>query len=150
MTLDYGTMKKFFTLCFAVTLANVFIENTVVAKSLLITLKDGTQVYYLLGGERNPVMQFPNEKTVSINDDRYTITEVSRFEISKTDDPTGIEKHSLYVEGDRQIEIYTLDGKKVYSKTSSADGFSVLSTANLPTGTYVVKIGNQTLKISKK
>lgn len=118
------------------------------AKSLLITLSDGTEVYYQLGGEKNPVMTFEDGNVV-VNTDKYTFKQIKKFVISAQDDPSGL-KETFFVKGSQTIEIYSLDGKKLEVVNNKADGFTAVSTSDLPKGVYVVKVGNQSMKVIKK
>ena len=43
---------------------------TATAKSVVFTLSNGTKIYYLLGGETNPVMRFVDGK-ITVNADSY-------------------------------------------------------------------------------
>ncbi|MDO4822587.1 MAG: T9SS type A sorting domain-containing protein [Bacteroidales bacterium] len=127
---------------------------TVQAKSLVITLADGTEVYYLLGGDVNPVMKFKDGK-VTVNADAYEISDIKKFVISQTDDPSGIKAETFYVKGKQDIEVFSLDGKKVdtiksTSLQSKEDAISSLSLTTLPKGVYVLKIGSATMKVLKK
>lgn len=131
---------------------------TVQAKSLVITLADGTEVYYLLGGDVNPVMKFKDGK-VTVNADAYEISDIKKFVISQTDDPSGIKAETFYVKGKQKgkqdIEVFSLDGKKVdtiksTSLQSKEDAISSLSLTTLPKGVYVLKIGSATMKVLKK
>lgn len=127
---------------------------TVQAKSLVITLADGTEVYYLLGGDVNPVMKFKDGK-VTVNADAYEISDIKKFVISQTDDPSGIKAETFYVKGKQDIEVFSLDGKKVDSIKSTSlqskeDAISSLSLTTLPKGVYVLKIGSATMKVLKK
>lgn len=127
---------------------------TVQAKSLVITLADGTEVYYLLGGDVNPVMKFKDGK-VTVNADAYEISDIKKFVISQTDDPSCIKAETFYVKGKQDIEVFSLDGKKVdtiksTSLQSKEDAISSLSLTTLPKGVYVLKIGSATMKVLKK
>lgn len=127
---------------------------TVQAKSLVITLADGTEVYYLLGGDVNPVMKFKDGK-VTVNADAYEISDIKKFVISQTDDPSGIKAETFYVKGKQDIEVFSLDGKKIdtiksTSLQSKEDAISSLSLTTLPKGVYVLKIGSATMKVLKK
>ena len=127
---------------------------TVQAKSLVITLADGTEVYYLLGGDVNPVMKFKDGK-VTVNADAYEISDIKKFVISQTDDPSGIKAETFDVKGKQDIEVFSLDGKKVdtiksTSLQSKEDAISSLSLTTLPKGVYVLKIGSATMKVLKK
>ena len=48
------------------------------AKSLVLTLSDGTLVYYLLGGETDPRMRFVEGK-IEVNTDVYEISGIKNF-----------------------------------------------------------------------
>ena len=51
------------------------------ARSIVLTLKDGTHVYYLLGGESRPVLKFVDGNIV-VNTDRYEFGDIKNFYIS--------------------------------------------------------------------
>ena len=94
------------------------------AKSLVLTLKNGTLVYYLLGGEANPMMRFVDGDIV-VNTDKYEFGNIKNFYISATDDPSGIEHtvgeniqyaHNIMVVATDKplaMAIYTSAGHKV-------------------------------------
>ena len=48
------------------------------AKSLVLTLKNGTLVYYLLGGEANPMMRLTDGDIV-VNTDKYEFGNIQNF-----------------------------------------------------------------------
>ena len=54
------------------------------AKSVVFTLSNNTKVYYLLGGEKNPVMKFVDGKLV-VNTDTYEFSKIKNFVISEED-----------------------------------------------------------------
>ena len=58
-------------------------------KSLVLTLANNTLVYYVLGGDKNPMMRFADGK-VCVNSDEYAFSNIKNFYISETDDPGGI------------------------------------------------------------
>lgn len=137
-------MKKTFLLSIIFALA-----LSMQAKSLVITLDDGTDVYYLLGGDEDPVMKFIDGKVV-IKTDSYEFSNIKKFYISQTDDPVGIKAETLYLKGDKTIEVYSLDGKKMDIDTTATDAISTVNTSPLPKGVYIIKIGNQQMKVLKK
>lgn len=137
-------MKKTFLLSIIFALA-----LSMQAKSLVITLDDGTDVYYLLGGDEDPVMKFVDGKVV-IKTDSYEFSNIKKFYISQTDDPVGIKAETLYLKGDKTIEVYSLDGKKMDIDTTATDAISTVNTSPLPKGVYIIKIGNQQMKVLKK
>ena len=137
-------MKKTFLLSIIFALA-----LSMQAKSLVITLDDGTDVYYLLGGDEDPVMKFVDGKVV-IKTDSYEFSNIKKFYISQTDDPVGIKAETLYLKGDKTIEVYSLDGKKMDIDTTTTDAISAVNTSPLPKGVYIIRIGNQQMKVLKK
>ena len=73
-------MKKFRVI---ILMALTLITGSISAKSVVFTLSDGTQVYYLIGGGSNPIMTFENG-SVTVNSDTYQISDIVNFYISKT------------------------------------------------------------------
>lgn len=133
----------------------------VLGKSLVLTLTDGTLVYYLLGGDVNPMMHLSEEGT-QVNADTYTFGNLKNFYISLTDDPNGIEQvlTDAHVSYSRNMLVFTAkdtDKVQVYTTAGTpaqADvkvmGDKVLVDLNqLPQGAYVVKMGQSSLKVMK-
>lgn len=149
-------MKKFFALLLL--FATVMAAN---AKSLVFTLSDGTLVYYLLGGETNPVMKFVDGKIV-VNTDTYEFTNVSNFYISDTDDPTAVNSletkseasfkgNTLVVKGGNAVvKVYSVNGSEVEASVNKADGYITIDLNPLQKGNYVVKVGASSFKVMKK
>ena len=48
------------------------------------------------------------------------------------------------------LEVYSLDGKKLFTKQSLGGQRTVLSLASHPAGTYIVKVGDATYKFIKR
>ena len=48
------------------------------------------------------------------------------------------------------LEVYSLDGKKLFTKQALSGQRTVLSLANQPAGTYIVKVGDATYKFLKR
>ncbi len=131
------------------------------AKSLVLTLKNGTLVYYLLGGEANPMMRFTNGDIV-VNTDKYEFGNIKNFYISATDDPSGITHimgetfqydHNIVVvntEKSLPIKIYACDGHKITTCSQQVKGQTIIDLNPLPQGVYIVTIGESSLKIFKK
>lgn len=131
------------------------------AKSVVFTLKDGTLVYYLLGGETNPVMRF-TEGGITVNADEYELSDIKNFYISSTDDPNGIEqtleaqqfsysanRFVLKSKAER-VAVYALGGEKVNAQVESAGGYVVVNLSALPAGAYVIRVGESSFKVMKK
>lgn len=148
-------MKKTFFLMLGCALA-----LAVQAKSLVVVLADGTQVYYLLGGAKDPVMTYDKESIV-VNADKYAFSGVDRFYVSKTDDPSAVKDvktedmkfdgNTLYVSAaNKHIEVYRADGVRVKVGQTVKNGLTAVPMASLPSGTYVVRVGETSFKFCKK
>ena len=149
-------MKKKSLLLMVCLLLSVLGAN---AKSLVIELADGTQVYYLLGGETSPTMTVTNGE-VTLNDDKYSFTEVKRFFISEEDQPTGIDGLKsaeptelkdgvLYVATSEPVSVYTTDGRLVLKGKNTDAVRSTIDTEALTAGVYVVRYGKKSFKFIK-
>jgi len=149
-------MKKIFTI-----LSFALAAFSVEAKSVVFTLKNGSLVYYLLGGEANPVM-IVNDGKVTVNADAYEITDIKNFYISSEDDPNAIEEvksiaarfhQNTFVTPAKRAEevsVFTLDGKMVDVEITLADGFASVSLEKLPQGTYIIHVGKSGFKVAKR
>ena len=135
--------------------------SAIPAKSLVLTLRNGTLVYYLLGGETNPMLRFV-EGDIVVNTDKYAFSNVKNFYISATDDPSGITHimgetfqydHNIVVvntEKSLPIKIYACDGHKITTCSQQVKGQTIIDLNPLPQGVYIVAIGESSLKIFKK
>ena len=148
-------MKKTFFLMLGCALA-----FAVQAKSLVVVLADGTQVYYLLGGEKDPVMVYDKEHII-VNADQYTFSGVDRFYVSKTDDPSSVDGvkiegmkfdgNTLYVSAEnKRIAVYMTNGVRVAVGQTVKNGLTAVPMASLPSGTYIVRVGETSFKFCKK
>ena len=138
-----------------------FAVSNVSAKSLVLTLPNGKRAYYPLGEEANPMLRFV-DGGITVNTDRYEFSNVKNFYISDTDDPNGIEhvigdmvrysdnKVIFDTDTPADISTYALDGRKVDTRTQQTNGKVIVDFSTLPEGTYIVTIGESTLKIYKK
>lgn len=133
------------------------------AKSLVLTLADGSEVYYLLGGETNPMMKFI-DGAVYINADEYSFSGIEKFCISQTDDPNGIEatasekngisiqKGAIYMKTAAKAEgisIYAANGSKIDAKIEKSGDIVTVSTVSIPKGIYIIKAGDSSVKFIK-
>lgn len=130
------------------------------AKSLVLTLGDGTLVYYLLGGDTNPKLQFV-EGGFMLNADNYGFANVKNFYISNEDDPSGIENvlveggvemqgNQLVIPTEGSVKVFTAAGKEVKAETRVVSGNTIVVLGTLPQGVYVVNVGGASIKIMKK
>jgi len=148
-------MKKLlivFALCFCSSLCAS-------ARSVVMVLNDSTKIYYALGGETNPKMTFA-DGIVTIEADEYAFTNIDRFYISETDDPTGInaaqtpgtvmQNGKLYVESNGRVCLYSLDGKLLQQATAEAGKAACIDMDALPQGVYVVNVNGKSVKVMKR
>lgn len=132
------------------------------AKCVVITLKGGTLMYYQLGGEKNPVMTFPDGQ-VCMNDDTFEITDIKNFYISNEDDPNALlevaEKPAhRFVAGTftakanekDEVKVYGIGGNEVKVEVTTEDGLVNINLNKLQRGTYIIKIGKESFKVNKR
>ena len=131
-------------------------------KSLVLTLANNTLVYYMLGGDKNPMMRFADGK-VCVNSDEYAFSNIKNFYISETDDPSGIEHllkeqqitykaGTLIVNTDNpeSIGVYNANGMKVSVPVEQSGDAVAVSLNQLPKGVYVVRVGESSFKVLKQ
>ncbi len=132
------------------------------AKSLVLTMKNGTKVYYLLGGETNPMMRFVDGQ-VTVDADEYTITNIKNFYISETDDPTAIENvlskndvsynaNTLVINSSnvKDVKVYSANGTQVKAEIQKAGDIITVDLNSLATGTYIINAGGSSFKVMKR
>lgn len=139
----------------------LFASVGAMAKSVVFTLSNGTLVYYLLGGETNPMMRFVDGKIV-VNADEYELTDIKNFYISATDDPNGIEEtlaeQKISFSSNRfmvkatsgNVAVHTIGGAKVDAPVENANGYVSVNLSGLANGAYVITVGNSSFKVMKK
>ncbi len=148
-------MKKLFALFLLLTTACV-----ASAKSVVFTLSDNSKVYYLLGGEKNPVMKFVDGNLV-VNTDTYEISNIKNFVISDEDDPTVIKAiakaansfdgKSLIVGAEaKDVKVFDASGVEVEASIVAGEGTTTVNLSNNKKGVYVVRVGNTSFKVMKK
>lgn len=150
--------KKFLSVLLVLTL----ITSGVSAKSLVLTLSDGTLVYYLLQTDNNPMMRF-TDGGFTLNADAYEFSGVTNFYISATDDPTSIKDieksaknivfsgNSITINGSTgKVSLVSSNGMSLNVEAQTVDEKTFIDITTLPTGTYIVKAGESSLKFKKK
>lgn len=132
------------------------------AKSVVFTLKDGTLVYYLLGGEVAPVMRFGDEGTLTINADSYEVSGIKNFYISQTDDPSAVATpqtarptlagglFSVHAAAGTAVAVFNLVGTRQDIPVTQQGNTVTLDLHALPRGIYIIKVGKESFKINKK
>ncbi len=118
------------------------------ARSIVITLTTGTQVYYKITSNNPPRMVLSDDGTFTMNGQQYTFSGIVNF-FYTADDYDGaegtadgivsIDDKRLLMKGETRV--YSLDGKLV-SKGSDLD--------DLKPGTYIISDGVTTLKLQKQ
>lgn len=132
------------------------------AKSIVFTLVNGTKVYYLLGGAKDPMLRFVDGK-VTVNADTYEFSGIKNFYISDEDDPTAIEDvlagknisfHDgmivVNAPGVQRVAVYAMNGAAVEADVVKAADVVTVSLSSLPSGSYVVKVDGTSFKVTKK
>ena len=150
-------MKKILFLTFICLIGPI----TSQAKSLVLTLSDGTNVYYMLGTGINPLMKFIDGK-VTVNADTYTFSGIVKMRISKTDDPTGIESiaannknftldgSTLYINTTGEVKVYGADANEINIPASVNSGITSIDVSGLRNGVYIVKTEKASFKFLKR
>ena len=126
-------------------------------KRLVVTLTDGTEVYYQLHAEDNGGKYVPTVKlaggSVTVEDDSYAWSGVKEFHIEESD-PTSIAPNALMTDTDEPMTIYTIDGRRI-AHGSKSGSQQALSLSSLPRGIYIIEKGQPgkqkvTFKLTKK
>lgn len=132
------------------------------AKSVVFTLSNNTKVYYLLGGETNPMLRFVDGK-VTVNADVYEFSDIKNFYISSEDDPNAIEStlsassmtysaNTLVVKAGevKAVKVYSVGGQEVNADVQKSDDVITVNLNGLGKGAYIVKVGDASFKVLKK
>ena len=135
-------------------------------QTLVVWLKDGTQVRYLLSDEPKTTFDngalFLNTSKVSIS---YPIENVLRYTYEGDMPSVGIDQLKpgevrVYQSEDAvtfkglkdgtPISVYSLDGKLLSTHTARQGAATDIPLTALPAGTYILKVKDQTIKFHKK
>ena len=132
------------------------------AKSLVLTLSGGKRVYYLLGGDVDPMMRFV-DGAMTVGVDGYSFVDVKNFYISSEDDPSGVEQIlmssapsykgnvlCMQASGKVSVMVYAADGRNMQAPVRVVDDMVCVDLNPLPTGLYVVSVGEASLKVVKE
>lgn len=141
-------------------LCALLMSSAAYAKSLVITLTDGTLVYYLLGSDTNPKLHFV-DGGIMINADNYALEGVKNFYISNEDDPNAIKDvftddkmeirdNVLIIPSTETVSVYTTAGKQVQANSRLMSNKTIIDLNALPQGSYVINIGKTSFKIMKR
>ena len=132
------------------------------AKSVVFTLADNTKVYYLLGGETNPMLRFVDGKA-TVNADVYEISDIKNFYISNEDDPNAIEStttdsgveyraNTLVIKtGEaKTVKVFTAGGQEVSADIHRSGDAVTVNLNGLEKGAYIISTGKASFKVLKK
>lgn len=129
-------------------MASFLLGGELGAKSLVLTLGNGTRVYYKLSAEAPPRMVVDRDGTFTLNGKGYAFVDVKNFFISETD-YTGEENTA---DGIPQVDAEDLL-RHPSTRIHRLDGTLVQmggSLDTLPAGTYIIRKEKITLKIRKR
>ena len=162
----FGTIIRLtiFSLLFAFAATAVWAQGD--TQRLVVWLKGGQKVYHDLSDQPETTfsegMLWLKTDKVSIN---YPLTDVLRYTFegpmttieSPSVRPGEIRfkqgKDAMAFEGlpeGTTLEVYALDGKKLSTVKARSGQQTVISLANRPSGTYIVKMGDQSFKFVKQ
>lgn len=135
---------------------------------LRVELKDGTSNDYLL--EDRPQINFDNNdvvflcKNISTSYNRENVlnfvfldvneTGIQQLKAGDTRFNYSVEARQVTIEGDlgsAEIKVYSISGQQFNPEISRSSNQVMIYLASLPSGCYIIKIGNkQSIKIIKK
>lgn len=142
----------------------VWAQNT--SQAMVVWMTDGTQVRHMLSDE--PKTSFLNgtlflsSNKVSIS---YPLDQVRKYTFEGEYQQVNISqlrpgevrmwetKDAVKFEGleaGTPVEVYNMDGRMLSQQTAQEGVATIASLAEFPTGTYIVKIKNQTIKFLKR
>ena len=158
--------KVLLTLLFIITSAALWAQSDA-TQQLVVWLKTGQPVRYDLAKE--PVTTFEDGKLVIKCSNEaaayYQLENVLRYTYEGAMTAIGAQKlrpgEIIFRQGEGQmsfdglpegtlLDVYALDGKKLFTETARNGQSAVISLASYPAGTYIVKVGDATYKLMKK
>ena len=109
------------------------------------------------------MMRFVDGK-VAVDTDNYTISDIKNFYISEQDDPNAIEdiksdkadfsysNNALTVKtgNAKSVKVFAINGSEVEAEIKNASDMTTIGLEKLPKGTYIVRVGNTSFKVTKK
>lgn len=157
-------MKFKFIFTIIVMLLALFDSHTVCAQQLVIWQKDGSKVSFSL--DEQPKTTFTADNlviTTATSTLTYPLAKIQRYTyeggtLSVRDFKTeGIvishEGNMVMVKGlaiGKTVAVYRMDGTQILTKRSDNSDLLTISLGNLPTGVYMIKVGEITYKFLKR
>lgn len=129
------------------------------ARKLVVTLLDGTQVFYSITDNDRPVMEFA-DGVVTVKADSFSFGDIREFRLVKDDDAVRgisagqsglrLDHGRIYLNQVSAVSVFSLKGQRVEVPASLQDQLTVLDVSALPAGVYVIKTDKTSFKFVKK
>lgn len=129
------------------------------ARKLVVTLLDGTQVFYSITDNDRPVMEFA-DGMVTVKADSFSFGDIREFRLVKDDDAVKglsadlsglrLDRGRIYLNPVSAVSVFSLKGQRVEVPASVQDRLTVLDVSALPAGVYVIKTDKTSFKFVKK
>lgn len=152
-------MKKFLLITVI-----MLISTMAHAKYLIITLNNGEDIAYTLGGESDPTITFA-KGGICVNTDTFSFTNIESFRLDEVAPTATADTEATNKESEPSLEGYSLtlsaaqakklritnvNGSAVSVSKNEGNGKCTVDLSVLPQGTYVINTGNASFKITKK
>ena len=127
------------------------------AKRLMIELTNGTKVYYNFANYR-PYIRFV-DGTMRVTTRKFEFSQIAQFAV--VDDPSSIDAIEtapqlsadgmvLTVMSMEPIQVFSMQGVAQQVAITTTDEAQLVNLATLPTGSYVIRCGEQSFTLYKK
>ena len=127
------------------------------AKRLMIELTNGTKVYYSFANYR-PYIRFV-DGTMRVTTRKFEFSQIAQFAV--VDDPSSIDAIEtapqlsadgmvLTVMSMEPIQVFSMQGVVQQVAITTTDEAQLVNLATLPTGSYVIRCGEQSFTLYKK
>ncbi|MBO5679560.1 MAG: T9SS type A sorting domain-containing protein [Bacteroidaceae bacterium] len=127
------------------------------AKRLMIELTNGTKVYYSFANYR-PYIRFV-DGTMRVTTRKFEFSQIAQFAV--VDDPSSIDAIEtapqlsadgmvLTVMSMEPIQVFSMQGVAQQVAITTTDEAQLVNLATLPTGSYVIRCGEQSFTLYKK
>lgn len=132
------------------------------SNALIIRLADSTEVVCKL--EKEPQMVFANKKiTLSSTEGtigQWDFDDVVLWKFDEVKEVDAIEEvkgarveisgENITVSGEAKVAVYDINGREQHLRSDRVDNVTNFNLSRLPKGTYLLKIGKNTIKFLKK
>lgn len=124
-------------------------------RTLFIHLKTGDVVAVQFD---NAVKTTFADGIVSVGNEQYQFANISKFTYGNGSDGIAEVKgdgikmgdHHIKVKTDKAVRLFSVDGKELAVSVKRANGVSDISVDGLPVGVYLLQIGTETIKFTKR